>query len=82
MPVWGERAEALGWTARDLFALHPPPEAPARAYSRMSRLDATGLIWLLNDRPVVAMTETEAAIRGAVAILVYRKGLNNFGAPI
>src|SRR5262245_19099796 len=25
---WGERAEALGWTAQDLFGLHDPPERP------------------------------------------------------
>jgi hypothetical protein len=73
MPVWGERAEALGWTARDLFALHTPPEAPARAYSRMSRLDATGMIWLLNGRPVVAMTANEAAIQGHRGVTMFRK---------
>ena len=25
---WGEQAEALGWTAKDLFGLHKPPEKP------------------------------------------------------
>jgi hypothetical protein len=44
---WGEQAEALGWTARDLFGLHTPPERPHPSYSRLSRYDEIGLIWLL-----------------------------------
>src|SRR5204863_1294726 len=54
---WGEQAEALGWTARDLFGLHKPPEKPHPSYSRLSRYDETGLIWLLQGRPVMALTE-------------------------
>ena len=60
---WGERAQAFGWTARELFGLHPVPERPAANYSRLSRDDATGLIWLLRGRPVTALTAAEAAMR-------------------
>jgi hypothetical protein len=70
---WGQQADRLGWTARDLFGLHPVPERPAASYGRLSRYDETGLIWLLHGRPVVALTETTAAIQGAAAVLTYRK---------
>jgi hypothetical protein len=50
---WGEQAEALGWTATDLFSLHKPPAKPHPSYSRLSRYDEIGLIWLLQGRPVV-----------------------------
>ena len=70
---WGARVQALGWTAHDLFGLSPMPERPAPSYRRLSRYDATGLIWLLRSRPVVALTETTAAIQGATAVLTYRK---------
>jgi hypothetical protein len=69
----GGQADALGWTARELFGLHTPPERPAANYSRLSRYDETGLIWLLRGRPVIALTETTAAIQGATAVLTYRK---------
>jgi hypothetical protein len=70
---WSDQAHALGWTARELFGLHSVPERPAANYRRLARYDETGLIWLLRGRPVVALTETEAAIQGATAVLVYRK---------
>jgi len=71
---WGEQAEALGWTARDLFGLHTPPAKPHPSYSRLSRYDETGLIWLLRGRPVVALTEATAAIQNPTgAITVYRR---------
>ena len=70
---WGERAQAFGWTARELFGLHPVAERPPPSYSRLSRYDETGLIWFLRSRPVVALTETTAAIQGATAVLTYRK---------
>jgi hypothetical protein len=57
----GKQAEALGWTARDLFGLHIPPAKPHPSYSRLSRYDETGLIWLLQGRPVVALTAATAA---------------------
>ena len=46
---------------------------PAANYRRLSRYDETGLIWLLHGRPVIVLTETEAAIQGATAVLIYRK---------
>src|SRR5262245_24054874 len=71
---WGEQAEALGWTFRDLFGLHKPPEKPHPSYSRLSRYDETGLIWLLQRREVVALTEATAAIQNPTgAIIVFRK---------
>jgi hypothetical protein len=60
---WGAQAETFGWTARELFGLHPVPEQPAPNYSRLSRLDGTSLIWLLRGRPVIMLTATEAVIR-------------------
>jgi hypothetical protein len=71
---WGDQAAALGWTARDLFGLHSIPERPAPNYRRLSRYDETGLIWLLDGRPVVALTDTAAAIKNATgAVTVYRR---------
>src|SRR5580704_12969574 len=43
---WGAQAQALGWTARDLFGLHSVPTQPAPTYQRLARYDSTGLIWL------------------------------------
>jgi hypothetical protein len=59
---WGDQVEALGWTARDLFGLQAPPSKRHPSYSRLSRYDETGPIWLLQGRPVVALTEATAAI--------------------
>jgi hypothetical protein len=71
---WGEQTEALGWTARDLFGLHQLPAPPHPSYSRLARYDETGLIWLLQGRPVVALTEATAAIRSSTgAITIYRR---------
>ena len=71
---WAEQAEALGWTARDLFGLHQPPASPAPSYQRLSRYDQTGLIWLLQGCPVVALTEGTATIRMATGSkLTYRR---------
>jgi hypothetical protein len=71
---WGDKAEALGWTARDLFCLQAPPPKRHPSYSRLSRYDETGLIWLLQGRPVVALTEATAAIQSSTgAITIYRR---------
>jgi hypothetical protein len=59
---WGDRAEALGWTAVDLFGLHDPPERPHPSYRRLSRHDATGLVWLLHGCDVTAITADTAVI--------------------
>jgi hypothetical protein len=71
---WGEQAEAFGWTAKDLFGLHSPPTNRHPSYSRLSRYDETGLVWLLCGRPVIALTEATAAIQNPTgAVTVYRK---------
>ena len=71
---WGEQAEALGWTSRDLFGLFPVPENPHPSFSRLSRYDHTGLIWLLHGCPVIALTEASAAIQSPTGtITIYRR---------
>jgi hypothetical protein len=71
---WGEQTASLGWTARDLFGLPRIPEKPAPNYRRLSRYDETGLIWLLRGRPVVALSDTTAAIEQTTgAVTIYRK---------
>jgi hypothetical protein len=70
---WGNQAHMLGWTAHELFGLHPIPERPAPAFRRLARYDSTGLIWLLQGRPVIALTASEAAIQSAGAVIMYRK---------
>jgi hypothetical protein len=73
LAAWGAQAHAFGWTVRELFGLHTPPARPPANYQRLARYDETGLIWLLRDRPVIALAETTAAIKGATAVLTYRK---------
>jgi len=71
---WGAQIEAFGWTERELFGLHPVPERPAANYSRLSRLDGAGLIWLLHGRPVIALTQRAATILASSgASLMYRR---------
>ena len=75
---WGERAEALGWTAQDLFGLHDSPEQHGPNYRRLSRYDVIGLIWLLHGRPVVALTADRAVIGTAGGgITFYRMAMQN-----
>ena len=74
LATWGAEARRLGWTAQELFGLHSVPERPAANYSRLSRYDHTGLIWLLRGKPVIALTASEAAIRAdSGAPTVYRR---------
>ena len=71
---WGGQAEALGWTAPDLFGLSPLPDNPHPSYWRLSRYDETGLTWLLRGRPVLALTESTAAVESPTgAITVYHR---------
>ena len=70
---WGEMAAALGWSSPELFGLHQVPPQPATTYQRLSRYDATGLIWLLQGHPVIALTKGEATIQRDSAVVVYRK---------
>lgn len=60
---WGAQAKALGWTSADLFGLHTPPSNPRPNYQRLARHDATGLVWLLDGRAVVALTAGRATIQ-------------------
>jgi hypothetical protein len=62
LETWAEQAAALGWTAEDLFRLHPTEP--------MARYDAMGLVWLLRGRPVVAMTESTATIKSPTGSLL------------
>jgi hypothetical protein len=80
---WGTQSAAFGWTARELFGLHPVPERPTASYRRLSRYDSTGLIWLLQGRPVVALTAETAAIQTASGgILTYRKSNKPAFGPV
>lgn len=70
----GTQADALGWTARDLFGLAPVPDQPRPSYRRLSRYDETGLIWLLRGRPVLALTASTAAIESPTGtVTIYRR---------
>ena len=74
LATWGRQADSLGWTPRDLFGLNRPPAEPHPSYQRLSRYDETGLLWLLQGRFVIALTETTAAIQtGGGAPIIYRK---------
>ena len=68
---WGEQAEALGWTARDLFLLAQVPDKPHPSYCRLSRYDQTGLVWLLVGRAVLELTEHTATIQTPHGHLTY-----------
>jgi len=52
---WGTNAASLGWTALDVFGVHP--SAPAARY------DVMGLVPLISGHDVVAITITSATIR-------------------
>jgi hypothetical protein len=61
------------WTVRDLFGLAPMPDKPHPRYWRRSRYDETGLIWLLRGGPVLALTESAAAVMSpSGAVTIYR----------
>jgi hypothetical protein len=80
--TWGAQAHTLGWTAHELFGLHVVPERPAATYRRLSCDHATGLIWLLQGRPVTALTETAATILASSgAKLTYYRSNKPASAP-
>jgi hypothetical protein len=76
---WGEQAAALGWTARDLFGLAEIPDKPGPRYQRLSRYDQTGLIWMLQSRPVVALTKDTAVIQTTNGTVSYYRPLRPAG---
>ena len=55
LATWGATAAALGWTTLDLFGVH--------RLRPLARLDAAGLVMLLNGAEVVALTPESATIR-------------------
>jgi hypothetical protein len=75
LTTWGSQAEGLGWTSADLFGLHAVPEKPRPSYRRLSRYDCTGLIWLLQGREVVALTEATTTIKNPTTgtVTIYRR---------
>jgi hypothetical protein len=63
---WLPQAEALGWTALDLFGCHP-----VRPHAR---IDVAGLAWFVGDGRVVAMTAESAVIEApSGSRLTYRR---------
>jgi hypothetical protein len=75
LAAWGEQADALGWTSRELFGLDTLPADPHPSYPRLSRYHNTGLCWLLQGKEVIAMTADTATIRNpnTGAITIYRR---------
>jgi hypothetical protein len=74
LATWEDRATAFCWTPKDVFGLHTPPAKPHPSYSRLSRYDETGLVWLLEGRVVVAMSSSTAAIKHkSGSVTNYRK---------
>jgi hypothetical protein len=71
--TWERQVRDLGWTTADLFGLNEPPPYFGLTYPRLGRHDATGLIWSLRGRPVVALTAESAAIGmvGSGAVMFY-----------
>jgi hypothetical protein len=66
LAAWGKPAAALGWTTFELFGAHV--RAP------YARLDALGLVALLNGNPVTELTAERAVIRApSGAALVFRR---------
>jgi hypothetical protein len=63
---WGSAARSLGWTALDLFGVHPI--APA------ARFDVMGLLLLTQGGAVVALTADGATVRRTTgAALSYQR---------
>jgi hypothetical protein len=51
---WAARAETLGWSPLDMFG--------ADRIKPFARLDRAGLLWLINGRKLIALTENTATI--------------------
>ena len=63
---WGVQAARLGWNAYDVFGVN--------ATKPVERVDAAGLVRLLDGRPVVALTAGEAVIQSPTGSrLTYRR---------
>jgi hypothetical protein len=71
---WDKQAHALGWTAKDLFSLYPMSAHAKPSFNRLARYDEIGLIWLLDGREVVVLTDATAAIKNAIGnVTIYRR---------
>ena len=70
---WGETAERLGWTAADLFDLHPTVP--------LSRVDRMGLVWLLKGERIVSLTDAVARLEGGLAIYRSARGRSGPSSP-
>jgi len=59
----------------DLFGLASIPDNPHPSYSRLSRYDATGLVWLLEGKTVIALTTDTATLKNMITgnVTVFRK---------
>ena len=68
---WGATAERLGWTADDLFGLHPTVP--------LSRVDHMGALWLCKGERVAELTETTARFERGLAF--YRRAVTTGAAP-
>jgi hypothetical protein len=57
------------------FGLAPVAEQPHPSYRRLSRYDQTGLLWVLQGRDVIALTEATATIRNPAtgSLTTYRR---------
>jgi hypothetical protein len=75
LATWERQAGAFGWDPADLFGLHTPPANPHPSYRRLSRYDQTGLVWVLQGRDVIALTEATATIRNPAtgSLTTYRR---------
>ena len=54
LEMWAAQAARLGWTVHDLFGVNQ--------VKPLVRLDGAGLVWLLDGRPVIALTADEAVL--------------------
>jgi hypothetical protein len=71
---FAHQAAALGWTTESIFGCHPA--AP------IARLDLAGLIWLIGDGEIIAITTMTAKIRTqGGAILTYQRHEPTPGEP-
>ena len=74
MSTWATRAHRLGWTSTGLFAVHPTRPVAA--------LDVIGLVPLLGDRTILAMTADTATLdAGGGVRQTYRRSRHSTGRP-
>jgi hypothetical protein len=73
--VWGEQAARLGWTATDIFGVHP--RAPSTRYDQM------GVALLIHGGAVVAITDSTAVIKElSGSALTWRRSVDRRSVPI